>query len=148
MGDGWRSQKNQVLGVSDVIGVVGIRHESGGVQRRDDEDPSLWDDALFIPDLPSPGNLSSTDRIYLGIIPVFPLAIFPAHQSHHAVHSIPSNLPEQLHCVVRRFWCIGSFVLVTYLMTLSCFHKDFIANSYYPAIFPHFPAITPRFLPF
>ena len=98
MGDGWRSQKNQVLGVSDVIGVVGIRHESGGVQRRDDEDPSLWDDSLFIPDLPSPGNLSSTDRIYLGIIPVFPLAIFP--HINHTMLSILFHQTSQNSCIV------------------------------------------------
>ena len=91
--------------------------------------------------LPLAGSISELSRYS-------PITIFPSHETSHAVHSISSNFPEQLYRVVRRFWCIGSFILVTYLMPLSCFHEDFIVNSYYPAIFPHFPAITPRFLPF
>ena len=91
--------------------------------------------------LPLPGSISELSRDS-------PIAIFPSHQTSHAVHSIPSNFPEQLHRVFGRFLCIGSRILVTYLMPPSCVHEDFIANSYYPAIFPHFPAITPRFLPF
>ena len=91
--------------------------------------------------LPLAGSISELSRYS-------PIAIFTSHQTSHAVHSIPSNFPEQLYHVVRRFRCIGSLVLVMYLMPPSCVHKDFIANSYYPAIFPHFPAITPRFLPF
>ena len=96
-----------------------------------------------VPGIPLPlaGSISELSRCS-------PIAIFPSHQTSHAVHSIPSNFPEQLYRVVRRFRCIGSFVLVTYLMPSSCVHEDFIANSYYPVIFPHFPTITPRFLPF
>ena len=97
---------------------------------------------------PVPGILLPLAGSILELSRYSPIAIFPSHQTSHAVHSIPSNLPEQLYRVVRRFRYIGSFVLVTYLMPLSCFHEDFIVNSCYPAIFPHFPVITPQFLPF